>query len=757
MPAVRRPGSPRRSHRLARAIALALPLAGLASCGGGGSDSSTGPQPVVASISAAAGDGQTARIGSAVATAPAVLVRDQNGNAMANVHVTFTVAAGGGSVAGGAVTTNASGIATAGAWTLGTAVGANALTATASGGSNPSTQLTATARLPRWTVMVYMAADNTLATAGVLDIDEMEAAGANPEVQVVVQAEFSPAAFEAEGCTPQTCSNRTNYNTFRYAVSGQGTEVYGPNGATTDIGNRNMTDPAQLHEFIGWGKTNYPAERYAVVLWNHGGGYQGLIEDVTSAGNRLMSLQDVRTALTGAGTIDILDFDMCLMAGYETLEKISGLANFAIFSEETEPAAGDPYTGILQALHASPTADSRAVAAMFVDQYHGYYVQSNDRASTTKSAYDLGQFAAFESALNALAGTLKTNIATTRTILGSAAAASQSYQYPMLKDVGNFLDSLKVRTNDAALLAQIAAVKTQATGGFRVQSQSRNGTDPDAAKLTRSTGLNILMPGNAGEDRLPDDGPLSFAAYQSLMSGKPWTQLLAAYLSTATSSASHDQGDDRFESYLVWDDAATAAGVDVDLWVLEPNGNLYIPWMGVVTPNGRLTGESSDAGSSYEGYLTNRFVQAGRYKFYANLYSDPNNHRTQYDLQYRSSQTAALTSLFDPNLPILSMQTSWKDDPNASITTIESGSYTDLQYVAFVDFAANLAASRQGSMLPKSPIRASSASRSDGEPRITARQLDAVRAYRGKRVSAARQGVRSSVVPVLRMPAGSGR
>ena len=82
-----------------------------------------------ASIQASAGSaGQSAVAGSAVAVAPAVLVKDGNGNVLPGVAVTFAVTAGGGSVANTTATTNMLGVATAGAWTLG-AQGANAVEA----------------------------------------------------------------------------------------------------------------------------------------------------------------------------------------------------------------------------------------------------------------------------------------------------------------------------------------------------------------------------------------------------------------------------------------------------------------------------------------------------------------------------------------------------------------------------------------------------------------------------------------------------
>jgi Kelch motif protein len=103
-----------------------------------------------AQIVVQAGDGQTANASTNVPIAPAVLVRDQYGNQVPGLVVTFAVASGGGSVTGGNATTSASGIATVGSWTLGPGGGSNTLTATASGSAiagNPVT-FTATALQP---------------------------------------------------------------------------------------------------------------------------------------------------------------------------------------------------------------------------------------------------------------------------------------------------------------------------------------------------------------------------------------------------------------------------------------------------------------------------------------------------------------------------------------------------------------------------------------------------------------------------------
>ncbi len=96
-------------------------------------------------IAISAGDGQSAVVGAAVATPPAALVADQSGNPVSGVAVTFAVATGGGSLTGAAATSNASGIAAVGSWSLGNTVGANTLTATSTGLTGSPLTFTATA------------------------------------------------------------------------------------------------------------------------------------------------------------------------------------------------------------------------------------------------------------------------------------------------------------------------------------------------------------------------------------------------------------------------------------------------------------------------------------------------------------------------------------------------------------------------------------------------------------------------------------
>ncbi|HMG12127.1 MAG TPA: Ig-like domain-containing protein [Gemmatimonadaceae bacterium] len=118
--------------KLLRNIVSPLPAVGLLllqlSCGGGGEPS--GPGHTATALAANSSTTIPAPPGTAVLELPSVVVRDENGAPLAGAPVTFAVTSGGGSVTGASATTNASGIATVGSWTIGSASTVNTLTAT---------------------------------------------------------------------------------------------------------------------------------------------------------------------------------------------------------------------------------------------------------------------------------------------------------------------------------------------------------------------------------------------------------------------------------------------------------------------------------------------------------------------------------------------------------------------------------------------------------------------------------------------------
>jgi hypothetical protein len=145
------------------AAAIAFSFFALA-CGGSGAEPAQPKvEPRAGTMSVRAGDNQTGIVGAAVTILPSVIVRSAAGAPMADVTVTFAVSSGGGSLTGEVQRTGADGIATLGTWILGTKVGQNALTASASGMSSVS--FTAQAGPGPATSIAAATGDNQSATA----------------------------------------------------------------------------------------------------------------------------------------------------------------------------------------------------------------------------------------------------------------------------------------------------------------------------------------------------------------------------------------------------------------------------------------------------------------------------------------------------------------------------------------------------------------------------------------------------------------
>ena len=698
--------------------------------------------PVAATISVVSGDQQTARRGDTLPAAPVLQVRDQHGQPLRGVSVSLAVSGGGGSIGTTTARSDSAGKVTVSNWVLGSGAGINTLKATAADADTISTTVVATARNPHWTVLVYLAADNNLAPFGVADLDEMERAGSNPEVQVVIQGEFSATDLKYSPCPACAAPN-----TFRYRVPATGDTGIGPDLPVEVIGSRDMTQSGTLRDFVSWGRHTYPAERYALILWNHGGGYKGLIEDKTNAGPVEMTLTSLRQALVALPPLDLIDFDMCLMGSADLLEMIRGTARVVSFSQDVEPGPGNPYEAMFKALQASPTAPTRSIATQWVEAYHSSY--TGNRSQTTKSAFDMSQYDAFSEAWQSVARTLTATMATNRVIVGLASQRSQKFMLPQLKDLVNWSDSMMVRTDDPELRSGLSALKAAATApGFRIVSRTRNGIDPSSPWVRRATGLSVLLPSGASFDALPSVGPGSFEAYQQLLPNHPWTRMLASYLVGAPVRGYRDLAPHRYETYLVWDTASVSRGVDVDLWVLEPDGNLYVPWLGVISPNGSMTGDSHDNDGYFEGYAMNRFVQAGRYKFYAHLYSDSNTVGTRVDLVYRTSPATPFTSLYAPGYPSITKSLPIGTNAAPSFAEIETGQYSDVRYMAYWDVAPS------GSPLlaPFSPGTGPSEQQESElrlAPGITPEQLKAVSSSLGRKVRTGPRGVTTGQIPHL--------
>lgn len=122
-----------------------------------------GPPPP-ALIQAASTLAQDGTVGQAVSSNPAVVVRDDAGNVLPGVRVAFGVTQGGGSIISETATTDIGGRASAGAWTLGTTPGENAVEASV--GGLPPVRFTAAAAAGAAASIVIVQGNDQLALVG---------------------------------------------------------------------------------------------------------------------------------------------------------------------------------------------------------------------------------------------------------------------------------------------------------------------------------------------------------------------------------------------------------------------------------------------------------------------------------------------------------------------------------------------------------------------------------------------------------------
>ena len=109
-----------------------------------------------------------------------------------------------------------------------------------------------------------------------------------------------------------------------------------------------MGDPNLLYSFMEMSYDTFPAEKYALVLWDHGGGsLMGVCVDEVHDGD-LLGMGELAAALRAAtesrDKLEWIGFDACLMASAEVANMLRPYANYLVASEEVEPGLGWDYS-----------------------------------------------------------------------------------------------------------------------------------------------------------------------------------------------------------------------------------------------------------------------------------------------------------------------------------------------------------------------------------------------------------------------------
>ncbi|MBQ9198193.1 MAG: peptidase C11 [Clostridia bacterium] len=156
-----------------------------------------------------------------------------------------------------------------------------------------------------------------------------------------------------------------------------------------------MTDPDTLTSFIQYGKKNFKASRYGLILWDHGSGSvagYGYDERNPRAGQ--MSLAGLNSAFKNGGLqFDFIGFDTCLMASVENALMASNYADYLIASEETEPGIGWYYTDWLTALGENTSISTLDLGKKICDDFVSHCASECRGQQTTLSLIDLAELA----------------------------------------------------------------------------------------------------------------------------------------------------------------------------------------------------------------------------------------------------------------------------------------------------------------------------------------------------------------------------
>lgn len=122
-----------------------------------------------------------------------------------------------------------------------------------------------------------------------------------------------------------------------------------------------MTRAHNLTNFLNYGYKNYKAEKYSLILWNHGmgpiGGY-----GADEIQEKAMPINVLKLALNDSvfgknNKLELIGFDACLMSSIEVASSLKNYAKYMISSQEVEPGTGWNYGFVSEISKSTSTED----------------------------------------------------------------------------------------------------------------------------------------------------------------------------------------------------------------------------------------------------------------------------------------------------------------------------------------------------------------------------------------------------------------
>jgi hypothetical protein len=119
--------------------------------------------------------------------------------------------------------------------------------------------------MAKWTVLVYVAADNDLDEEAIANLKMMKKVGSTNDVKIVAQLD-----------------SRGRGSTFRFLLQDDRSSL-DEDAVGDPLPEINTGDPRELTDFIKWGMKEYPAQHTMLVLWGHGRGWENQDNAVRAA------------------------------------------------------------------------------------------------------------------------------------------------------------------------------------------------------------------------------------------------------------------------------------------------------------------------------------------------------------------------------------------------------------------------------------------------------------------------------------------
>jgi hypothetical protein len=290
-----------------------------------------------------------------------------------------------------------------------------------------------------WTVLIYYAADNNLEAILMRGLNEIEMVGSTNEVNFAVMADRSPGYW----------TGSDNWRGARYfRLEKDNNLFYIASPVSKDLGEVNTGAPETLQRFIEWGVKSYPARHYALVIANHGGGWQGAAADETSD-DMIIGLAGMDRALSGAqkstglDKFDLIVFDACLMGELEVWSILAPYAHYGVASEEVTYGM-DSFSKAMAELVKNPAMSARELGKAIVDQFAEYNSQVERGATLTMSEVDLDRLAGLKAAMDDLAAALEKDVTTAQTAL--AVAQGRAYAPAFADTSRDFFGMIDLRS-----------------------------------------------------------------------------------------------------------------------------------------------------------------------------------------------------------------------------------------------------------------------------------------------------------------------